>query len=408
MNATGKTTRTAIAAGAAALAVLGFAPTASAAGGDTITVAGGSSYTYTFNQSPSIKATAHPNCVGNPKTAITISISGPGVTDPTIASASRDCFNAVTLAPSADDVNTAGPSWAGGAPAMNGTYTVTLNNEGRTTSASFTLLIPPARTRGFAVNSSGTTAVFNWIANSEPDVTSYDITGSSGQTVASEAASSCSGSSCSTGPVNLGHAVAGHTEKFSIVAQRSCGGASCTGGHVNSSAATASATFSNPSTPTPTPSTTPSTSPTDSSGNGGNGGKGGGNGSNGGVTLGGGGSHKSGGGNDGGVILGKPTKHHNGGGSLPAVSGGIAPVLGAPDLPGIVTTTKPLSLGKPGGKIAYPAPEIAKKKVSSVHSISHDISAGLSAKPLWRGIAAAAVLLLIAVHLRSWASRETY
>jgi len=125
------------------------------------------------------------------------------------------------------------------------------------------------------------------------------------------------------------------------------------------------------------------------------------------VTLGGGG----GGGDNNGVVLGSGSthKHHTSGtGSLPAVSGGIASVLGAPDLPGIVTTTRPLSLGKPGGKIAYPAPEIAKKKVSTVHAISHDISVGLSGKPLWRGIAAAAVLLLIAVHLRTWAARETY
>jgi uncharacterized membrane protein YgcG len=390
-----------IAVGAAGIAVLGFAPSAQAANSDTITVAGGSAYTYTFNQSPSIAATAHPNCLGTPKTAVTISISGPGVTSPILVSHARDCIHPLTLSPSSDSVNTAHPLWTGGSPAMNGTYSLTLNNEGRTQTASFTLLIPPARTRGFAVNSSGTTATFDWIANSEPDITGYDITGPSGQTLTSAPASSCSGSDCSSGPVNLGKSVVGHTEKFAIVAQRSCGDASCSGGHVNSSAATASAAFTAPpSTPTPTPSTSPSTSPSDGPGGGGHNGGG----SGGGVTLGGGGS---GGGGNNGVVLGKPNKHHHHG-ALPAISGEIAPVLGAPDLPGILSSTKPLSLGKPGGKIAYPAPEIAKKKVSTVHSISRDISAGLSAKPLWRGIAAAAVLLLIAVHLRSWAGRETY
>jgi len=253
VNARSRATRAAIAAGVAGLAVLGFAPPASAAGGDTLTVAGGSTYTYTFNQSPSIKGTAKPNCVGTTKSPITITISGPGVTSPVLASASRDCFNTVSLSPSADSVDTAHPAWSGGSPAMNGIYTLTLNNEGRTTTAGFTLLIPPAKTRGFAVNPSGTTATFDWIANSEPDITGYTITDASGQTLASATSNSCSGSSCTSGPINLGKSVAGHTETFAIVAHRSCGGASCSGGQLSSSAATASASFSKASTPTPTP-----------------------------------------------------------------------------------------------------------------------------------------------------------
>ena len=116
-----------------------------------------------------------------------------------------------------------------------------------------------------------------------------------------------------------------------------------------------------------------------------------------------------GGGGGNGLTL--PTRHHqqrHHHGSGFSATGGFGPILGAPDLPGLSSSTKPLSLGKPGGKIAYPAPEVARKNVSTGHSIGHDITAGLSAKPLWRGIAAAAVLLLIAVHLRAWAARETY
>jgi hypothetical protein len=279
---------------------------------------------------------------------------------------------------------------------MNGVYSVTLDNEGRTQSASFTLLIPPAKTRGFAVNASGSQATFNWIANSEPDVTGYDITDSSGHSVAT-ATDSCAGSSCTTGPVDLGSAVIGHTESYSIVADRSCGAASCSGGHlVSSSPATASATFTAPPKPKPTssPTSSPSGSPSPGTGNGTGTGTGGGSGSG------------AGGGNGGSVGLGgsKGHKHHNG--SLPSASGGVLPALGAPALPGVETSTRPLNLGKPGGKIAYPAPEVAKK--SAVHTISHDLSAGLSLSPLLRGIAAAAILLLIAVHLRSWAGRETY
>jgi hypothetical protein len=39
---------------------------------------------------------------------------------------------------------------------------------------------------------------------------------------------------------------------------------------------------------------------------------------------------------------------------------------------------------------------------------THDISVAVNERPLWRGIAAAAVLLLIAVHLRTWAGRTDY
>ena len=72
-------TRTLLAGGVASLAVVGFAPTfaSAASNNDTVTVAGGSSYVYTFNQSPSIQAVAQPNCavLSNPK-PLTLSISG--------------------------------------------------------------------------------------------------------------------------------------------------------------------------------------------------------------------------------------------------------------------------------------------------------------------------------------------
>jgi hypothetical protein len=408
VNASARGVRIATAVGAAGLAVLGFAPgVASAANSDSLTVAGGSSYTYTFNQSPSIKAVAQPNCLSH-ATPITLSISGPGVTDPLLASAKRDCFNPVSLSPSDSEVNTAHPGWSGGVMAMNGVYTVTLNNEGRTTSVTFTLLIPPAKPRGFAVSTSGTQATFDWIANAEPDVTSYRITDASGRTIASPT-NACSSGSCTTGPIDFGKSAAGHTEKFSIVAVRSCGTASCNGGHLDSpSAATASGTFPVPP-PTPTPTPTPTSSgspgtpgsPTPGTGSGGSGSPAGGSGG------GGAGGTSTGGGALAGSTGGKQQHKHTG--TLPALSAGVLPALDAPALPGIETRTRPLQLGKPGGKIAYPAPVVAQKRnLSAVRSITHDIRTSLSKRPLWQGIAAAAVLLLIAVHLRTWASRETY
>jgi hypothetical protein len=69
------------------------------------------------------------------------------------------------------------------------------------------------------------------------------------------------------------------------------------------------------------------------------------------------------------------------------------------------TLTKPLALGKPAGQIHYPSPQVARIKASqsgTTQTITHDIATGLKLPPLWRGIAAAAILLLIAMHLRTW------
>src|SRR4051794_40607082 len=120
-------TQALLAGGVSALAVGGFAPTmANAAGGDTLTVAGGSSYTYTFNQSPSIQATAQPNCrsaLSSPG-QVSLSISGPAVVNSTLVSHKGDCNKAVSVSPSASSVNTRHPAWAGGPMASNGVYTV--------------------------------------------------------------------------------------------------------------------------------------------------------------------------------------------------------------------------------------------------------------------------------------------
>jgi hypothetical protein len=215
--------------------------------------------------------------------------------------------------------------------------------------------------------------------------------------------------------------VIGHTEKFSIVAVRSCGTASCSGGHLDSpSPATASATFRKPpATPTPTPTPTDSGSATPTPGGGSSGSPGSGSGSTPGNS--GGGSGKGGGagagsvgsssGGSGALTFGGTGpvggKHNNGGG-ISAFSGDPLPALGLPTLPGAETSTRPLKLGKPGGKIAYPAPIVADKQRSTVRTIGHDITSSFSGRSLWQGIGAAAVLLLLAFHLRTWAGRETY
>jgi hypothetical protein len=392
-----------LAGGVCALTVGAFTPTAaSAATADTLTVAGGSTYTYTFNQSPSIQAIAQPNCrsaLSSPG-QVTLSISGPAVVSSQLVSHKGSCNNSVSVSPSSSSVNTKHPAWAGGAMASNGVYTVTLNNQGRTKTADFTLLIPPAKPSGFTVTpNSYSSATFNWSANPEPDITGYEISNGSG-TVASVPSSACSAGACTTGPVDLGSSVAGHSERYTISALRSCGNASCSAGHVASaSPASGSTTF--PAAPTPTATPTPTKSP------GGNNGGGGGNhhgGGGGGTPLGTVHSNGAGGGHSSSVNLGNADSGGQVSHNLPPVGvGGSLPAVNVPPLPSVRTSIRPLDLGAAPGKIKYPAPLLAQKEANQ--GIEQALKSGLSMPPLWRGIAAAAVLILIAVHLRAWVAR---
>jgi hypothetical protein len=49
----------------------------------------------------------------------------------------------------------------------------------------------------------------------------------------------------------------------------------------------------------------------------------------------------------------------------------------------------------------------AKTSRSTLHAVAHDLSRALKAAPVWRGVAAVAVLLLLGVHLRAWSRRLT-
>lgn len=409
--------RSAVAIGAVGVAVMGFAPTASAAGGDSLTVAGAGSATYTTNQSPGIQAVAEPTCAAGSPGKVTLTIDGPGVI-PQLATLKSgtpiDCNTALDLAPDPSTVNTASPKWSGGVPAMNGKYTLSLNNAGTVTAkATFTLLVAPAKTTGFSASPQGTSAKFSWSANHEPDIIGYVIKNGAGKTVA-QPTDACSGTACSDGPVNLGSRVAGHTAKFSIVAVRSCGGAACSGGILyGRSPATTSAKFATASTRSPSP--TPTSG--GKSGTGGSGGHHGGNSGTGSLTDGGTKvTHgKTGTLSDpGGTTATRHRRHHGLFAGLPSVGAGLLPHLSLPSLPSSITTSarsgEPQALGKPGGNLKYPAPQIATKKtvVATGGGFTHELRVAVNQKPLWRGIAAAAVLLLIAVHLRTWAGREEY
>jgi hypothetical protein len=267
------------------------------------------------------------------------------------------------------------------------------------------LLIPPARPNGFSVApDSASSATFTWNANPEADINGYEITNSAGNVIADPTYQACSSGSCTTGPMDLGSSVAGHTERYSIIALRSCGGAPCSSGHIAStSSAQASGTF--PAAPAPSSSPTPT-----KSGSGGN--TGGGNNTGGSSKHNGGGTklgtlHTSSGGNSGSTVnLGRADSAGQVSHNLAPANVAPLPAVNAPPLPAAALGSGSESLGAPPGKIQYPKPLLAPKSNNSApKTLYRDIKNGLSAPPLWRGIAAAAVLILIAVHLRAWVAR---
>jgi len=370
------------AAGIMGVGVLAFAAPAAAASGDSVTIASVSTLTITESQRLSIAATAGAFChVGLTGREASLSLTGPTGPSPSteMLKTSQDtaCNQDISLT---DSIKT---------PDRNGTYAVVLDDgHSGSTQATLNVLVPPAKAKGLAVTTAGTIAAFTWTANSEPDITGYQVMDSNGSVVDTVTPDSCSSGSCSAN-VDMGSSAAGHRVKFTVRAIR-CGLA-CSDAIAGASSSSATADFAPGSTPTPTPTASPTPTPTKSSGGGSGGGKGNGTGGKGNGT--------------GGSSTGK-TGSKGKGAHLPSLSAAGVPALNAPALPGLQTEIKPLVLGKAGGKLAYPAPKVAAKKtVTGVRAISHDIASGLKLPPLWRGIAAAAVLLLIAVHLRAWATR---
>jgi hypothetical protein len=115
--------------------------------------------------------------------------------------------------------------------------------------------------------------------------------------------------------------------------------------------------------------------------------------------------HSNGGGShSGSVNLGNADPSGQVSHNLPPVSVGSIPAVHAPPLPSVRSSIRPLDLGDAPTKIKYPKPLLAQKQAAK-ENLLDSVKSGLSLPPLWRGIAAAAVLILIAVHLRAWVSR---
>ena len=274
------------------------------------------------------------------------------------------------------------------AEAVNGAYAFRVDvGTTKSSATSIRFNIPPAAVQGFGGSADGTVATFTWDANTEPDLVDYDLrTGSTDLTRGGlDPPSVCDSSGCSVS-IQFGSNVSGTQQQFVMVARRR----SASGGLIESPDATTTVAF--PAAPSPAPSTKPgSTGGSTGSGSG----------------TGGGGSTSTGGSGTGGKTstggtLGKhPAADLRA--YLPTVTAGAAP-----DLPSVITEVKPLPMGtyKP---LVYPN-RVKREAIQSGHNgvaaaVVGDIANVVDSAPLWRALAGAAVLMLVAAHLRAWVER---
>jgi hypothetical protein len=89
--------------------------------------------------------------------------------------------------------------------------------------------------------------------------------------------------------------------------------------------------------------------------------------------------------------------------SLPSLTAG-----GVPNLPTVLTEVKPLPQGTFKPTLAYPD-RVTRTKTEQPSGVTatvfHDVGKLKDVGPLWRGLAGAAVLMLLAAHLREFVAR---
>jgi len=287
-------------------------------------------------------------------------------------------------------------------PAVNGSYTVNFAVGSSSASpVSVTLRIPAAPVTNFAASASSTVAHFSWSANSEPDIAGYDIVDVTGGTRRDLTPGGVDNSVCSQGncsvDVDFGSSASGTTRNFVIDALRWTSPSQSS--TIASPDAPASVSFPAASTPTP---------------DGATGGAGGGTTSTSGGTVGGSSGSTSGTSSGattaGGRVSGSskaPGTFSSGHASatlrayLPASSAGAAP-----NLPSVVTEVKPLPEGTYKPTLAYPdqiqSQAVQHRADGPIATVGTDLVHVLNVQELWKSLAAAAVVLLVAAHLRAW------
>ena len=304
---------------------------------------------------------------------------------------------------------TATPPWTSGVAAANGLYTLTATDGSATSkTASLTLAVPPSDVSSFNGSASGSVATFTWAANTDkvPDFAGYLISDGTDSVKIAPNSGACDANSCGVS-IDYGSAARGQTYSFSIVALRLKGPGS-SGTIPSANPATTSVAF--PAPPSPAPSSDGSgggtgggTTGGGSTGGGGTttGGSGSGGQTSGGTSTGGGGTTTAAGGAHRPVVTGK-NPGADLGRYLPTITAGAAP-----NLPAVVTEIKPIPQGTYKPTLAYPDQTLTSastKKVdgSGIAAVGTDIVKVLNLRMLWTSLAAAALLLLVAAHLRTW------
>jgi hypothetical protein len=366
-------------------AVVGFAA-APALAATTFTVksdgtdAGGRTYTSYVT----LNVSGHVDASFTSGQTLRLLVARPGVDDPFVLD-KKDVGigSSGTISASLD---TACAPWASSCtPAANGDYTFTFTSNGSAKGSpiTVTLAVRPAKPdapTGFDAVASGTVAGFSW--NTVSDADGYRLY--DGATALADVEPSVCDSTCAVS-YNYGPAVYGSTHTFHAVALRD--GAS---GTVESDASNSrSVTFPDaPSDPAAGGGT---------SGGGSGSGSGGGGGSHDGTS--GGSTGGSGGGHGGRATTGDVV--HDLDSKLPTLTAGAAP-----NLPSVLTTVKPLPQGDYEPVLPYDDQYVGETERTEVpgkaSAIVSDVTQVLDSGALWRGLAGAAVLMLVVAHLRAW------
>jgi hypothetical protein len=292
---------------------------------------------------------------------------------------------------------------------LNGSYVFTLTVGGSSTSKTVTMLVPPAKVAGFAGSASGTVAHFSWAANSEPDLAGYDLidvtdSGSPRDlTPGGVGTDVCDSSGCSV-DIDFGSSAQGTGRQFVIDALRYTSPAHSA---TVASGDSAPATVSFPAPPPP-PASGGTSGGTDTGTTG--------SGSTGTGTAGGSSGATSGSGTSGGTAAGSTTGGRSAGGSTHGINsthpnGALKAYLpsfsaaAAPNLPSVVTEVKPLPEGTYKPTLAYPDQVVGEnvhKNSQPVAAVRDELVRVLNVGAVWKSLAGAALILLVAAHLRAW------
>ena len=297
---------------------------------------------------------------------------------------------------------------------LNGDYVFTFAIGRTSTSKTVTMRVAPAKVSGFGGSASGTVAHFTWAANTEPDLAGYDlvdVTDSSPRdlTPGGVGTNVCDSSGCAV-DIDFGSSAAGTSRSFVIDALRYTSPAHSA---EISSGDSAPATVNFPAPPPPPSSGSNGSSSGTTSGGSSTGGSSTGGTSSGGTTSGSSGTGSSStGGSTGGTKGGKSTTGQGGHpisashpsaalkAYLPSFSAGAAP-----NLPSVVTEVKPLPEGTYKPTLAYPdqvVNEAVRHNTKGVAAVRSEIVRVLDVGAVWKTLAGAVLVLLVAAHLRAW------